>query len=580
MLRTDDLLVLGEALRPPDGYEGDALMAWSYSLDLGMALALPLSFLRGRDRAGEDPADVPAWDLIEALRTRPENFRIFCDARSIYSPAKAIAHLLPFLQSMVIPVGIPQRTFMRRPSFHPKLVLARYKATGRTNRLRAVCMSRNLTTGGSLDVGVAVDSDEQADRSGQGSEELADAIEAVAGWATDANDATTAFVESLAADVRSCAWRPPAPFTSVRFVPLGFTDERGDPALLRGNEERILVVSPFLHRVRLAALAETGANHRLISERAALRTLAPDFLADSFASVERLSGEGIGRAGLHAKLYICEGGHQARWLVGSANATKAAVTRNAELLVELVGDVDEVGIEPTLEEGLSEVVTTFQPGDVLPRDEPHPLEDALAELATRAIRADVRATDGDMMDARIGIEGGHSIDHRMTVRFAGGAHEADLPTRGTATLRVGRRELSTFLVISIPDASPPLSRTVVAELVGVSLDDLKREIRRELVPDPMALLLALVAGAEDSLLPTLDFEDSSPEEADHPKDEGEVRAVPEQRLLEPLLRLLRDDRDDSGKRLDDLQVRFEELRDDLESEVVEMWDTLMSARLR
>ncbi len=578
MLRTEDLLVLGEALRPPDGYNCDALMAWSYSLDLGMALALPLSFLRGRNRAGEDPADVPPWDLVEALRARPDDFRIFCDARSIYAPAKAIKHLLLFLQSIVVPVAMPQLTFRRRPSFHPKLVIARYKASGKPTRMRAVCMSRNLTTGGSLDVSVAIDGDSQADGSAQGGGDLADAVETVAGWATAATDTTTMFAKGLAADVRACGWHAPAPFTSVRFVPLGFSRGHGDPALLREGENRILVVSPFLHPGRLEALTETGANHILISERGELRTVAPDLLASCFASVKRLSGEGIGHAGLHAKFYICEGARQARWLVGSANATKAAVTRNAELLVELIGPADKVGIERTLDDGLAELVTEFQPGDVQERSEATALEDALDELATRVFRADVVSSDAEVMNVRIVMGGGHSLDQTVTVRFAAGKNEANFDKSGAAILRASLRELSTFLVISIPAASPPLSRTVVAELVGVSLDDLKREIRRELVPDPMTLLLALIAGAEDTLLPMLDFDDAGYEGAASASDPASG-AVSGQQVLEPLLRLVRDDGDDDGRRLDDLQARFEELREDLDSDFVEMWDAVMRARL-
>jgi hypothetical protein len=577
VLSTDDVLVLGKVLRPPEGYGGTALMAWSYSLDLGMALALPLSFLRGRDRAGDDPDDVPPWDLIEALRTRRNDFRIFCNASSIYPPSKRVKHLLPFLQSMIVPVAMPEGSLPRRPSFHPKLVVAKYTAPGEPTRLRVVCMSRNLTTGGSLDISVAVDGGVAPGRKEQGSDELADAIETVGGWSMT-DEHTSGFLKSLAEAVRNCVWDVPGPFTSLRFIPLGFSREQPDPAHLIEDEHRILIVSPFLHRERLDTLTSVGTGHILVSERAELRTVQPESLA-RFGSVMRLSGEGIGLAGLHAKLYVCEGSREARWLVGSANATKAAVTRNAELLVELSGPVNQIGIDRTLESGLGSLITAFQPGDLQERDEGSDLEDALDDLATHHYRAEVVASADDVFDVRILMDATPPAGHRVTVRFAAGHDEGVFDSSGVATVRVAFKDLSTFLVISLRDADPPLSRTVVAELIGVSLEELRGAIRRELVPDPLALLLALIAGAEDTLMPSLDFEDDA-EERDHSDTDraGESGVGP--RLLEPLMRLLRDDGKDDGQRLDDLQARFEELREDLDADVVEMWDALMTARLR
>jgi hypothetical protein len=52
--------------------------------------------------------------------------------------------------------------------------------------------------------------------------------------------------------------------------------------------------------------------------------------------------------GLHAKLYVADAGWDARVWVGSANATEAALRRNVEFLVELIGRSSRCGVDAVL----------------------------------------------------------------------------------------------------------------------------------------------------------------------------------------------------------------------------------------
>jgi hypothetical protein len=118
------------------------------------------------------------------------------------------------------------------PSFHPKLVLIRFVREGAPDRLRAVCMSRNLTGDAALDAGVVIDG-EVADGvdDAQGTQRLAGALERVLGWTVRADQRAAAdgLVRELAGTVRRTRWQLPEGFRTVAFLPLGM-GETGDPA--------------------------------------------------------------------------------------------------------------------------------------------------------------------------------------------------------------------------------------------------------------------------------------------------------------------------------------------------------------
>src|SRR5204863_5363832 len=102
-------------------------------------------------------------------------------------------------------------------------------------------------------------------------------------------------------------------------------------------------------------------------------------------------------AGLHAKTYVVEYGRRARVLVGSANATGVAFTGNVELLVELVGSRQRLGIDAVAGEGadLRAILEEYQRRDVAEPDDDtgRELEDYLRDVATVRFHATVGTDD-------------------------------------------------------------------------------------------------------------------------------------------------------------------------------------------
>ena len=82
----DRLVVLGEALVPPDGYEAELVVAATYSLDFPAALSIPLALIRQGQFAGESLSRVSRWSVLEAIRRFAPKYRVFCDSGCIAPP--------------------------------------------------------------------------------------------------------------------------------------------------------------------------------------------------------------------------------------------------------------------------------------------------------------------------------------------------------------------------------------------------------------------------------------------------------------------------------------------------------------
>ena len=426
MLPTDRFLVLGETLLPPEGYEVDALVATTFSLDLATALGLPLALIRQGQFAGSAPDMTSRLAVIDAIKRFAGYYRVFCDAGGIHVPPRRW-RALSLLDQVVVPITMPPKGVGgaahgegRRPSFHPKMVLVRFAREAAPARVRVVCMSRNLTSDAALDVSVVIEGEVGRPDASQGSDRLAGAIEALLPWAVrdDHRNGSRGLVRSVASSVRKTRWQPPPGFESVAFWPFGLGDD-SDPVLLEREESRLLVVSPFLSPGRLRRLTARGAGHVLVSDPEALLAVgtaalkafgdevyylstAADFAPASPVpeDVDEADGAIVTRAvsGLHAKLYVAEGRKHTRWLIGSGNATDAAVHGNAELLVELRSTHKAARIAHLIDpaDGLGRhlVPYTPEPGD--PEDATtsrSDAEDALRALAASSFRGVAKRLD-------------------------------------------------------------------------------------------------------------------------------------------------------------------------------------------
>jgi hypothetical protein len=362
MLDPQIRLLYLEELCPPEGYVLDRAIATTFSLDLLSLLMAPLAMVlseyRNKDDLLKDPVAV-----LEALRRTTDRLAIFCQQGRIAVP-RIDTRLFSYLEPIVVEVQ-PDRG---NGVFHPKIWLLRFTAEDEPVLYRLLCLSRNLTFDRSWDTILTLEGFlEDRKRGFSRNRPLADFITALPTLAVgDVSQAVAEHIHIIADEVRRVRFQPPWGFDGeLGFIPSGIPGYRKQPGLNR--YDRLLVVSPFLTDGWLKQVADCGRNNVLISRLESLDGIShttldrleantriyimeeaaerPDDLeSEEAASSAKLDSEDL--SGLHAKLYIAEGGWYARLLTGSANATRPAFGGgNVEFMVELNGKRSQVGIE-------------------------------------------------------------------------------------------------------------------------------------------------------------------------------------------------------------------------------------------
>jgi hypothetical protein len=87
MLQPTNRLTLIDAMRPPQGYDLDAAMAVTFTLDLRALLAAPAAFALARSTAaGEDSGQGEPIELLHALRTHARKLTVFSQVGEIALP--------------------------------------------------------------------------------------------------------------------------------------------------------------------------------------------------------------------------------------------------------------------------------------------------------------------------------------------------------------------------------------------------------------------------------------------------------------------------------------------------------------
>jgi hypothetical protein len=595
MLNPDQLLVLGRALVAPPGYEVDALIATTYTLDVPMALALPLSFLRQAEFAGQDADSVSPIEVFEALRRLVPRYRVFCDSDGMHALPRRHMRLLPLLDTVIVPVTVPSTAARPGGTFHPKLIVARYTCEEQPAKMRAICMSRNLTADPFMDISVTLDGDEQT----RGQEEhnnshLAAALELLPTWTrrSTARGNTRALIRSVAQAVRRTTWHAPDGFSKCTFMPMGFASNAlRDPTLPQEGENRALVVSPFLGAARLERLSAPSETNVLLSRRDALYavgTRALERFDRLFVIAAQIEIE------LHAKLYVLESPDESRWLVGSANATESAVKRNAEILVELSGATPALRIDSLIgrKTGFGELLEEHE---TAPEDNPDPDEDspseldkALRDLTSRAFKGSVTEAHDGTYTMTVSTERRPlALDLVVLCRLAGTRSTPvplDLLKDPAAQLTgLKRSEISPFLVLEAqPDKNEPSREsTVLLDVDGIDLMQLGHDALRDAIGNPVAYIGYLIAGADAGVDLSLTFGDEDPAQSAEAAGRAHERDAVPKPFLEKLLRLLHAERNAPVGRLDRIEQAFAMFRDDLtkeEPELVQLWDTLERAR--
>lgn len=378
----DRHLLLG-ALRPPEGYTLDCAIGTTYSLDLLAALTAPLAFtlFDWEDRDGRPITEPLA--MLEALRRHADRLSVFCHTGGIAVPRQHEI-LFSYLERSIVEVAPPNAQGV----FHPKVWVLRFTARDEPVLYRVLVLSRNLTFDRSWDTMLVLNG-ELVDRRNAFSENhpLGDFVAALPGLAVrrPVPERVRLDVERVQAEVRRVRFDLPKDIDRLTFWPLGIEGARRWP--FTDRIDRMLVVSPFLSGRLLARMTKQGDGHILVSRLESLESLEdPSVLArfqqvyfmnpsaEPPEEVEELSGPaGVAPAGvsylsgLHAKVYVADGGRYSSVWVGSANATEHAFGANVEFMVELLGTKSRCGVDQLLGKQddaltLAALLQPFEPG--------------------------------------------------------------------------------------------------------------------------------------------------------------------------------------------------------------------------
>jgi len=351
-------------LRPPSGYSFDLALATTYSLDLPTLLTVPVNLLLFSSDEGMAPlADGIA--MLEALRRISSRILVFCQEAQIIVPARR--HILyGMLEPVVYEADSP-----RGGAFHPKIWLIRFKGSSGDIMFRLAVLSRNLTRDRSWDLSLVMEGEVGNKRFGK-NRPLAKLVTTLPKLAKrTVQEPWLERLRDIAGEIMRVEFEIPEGFEDLSFHLLGL----GKKSWLPGESDELVVISPFLSEKALAALAGTTGNAlALISREEELAGMDPDSLRaftaklvlnEDAESVEEMDDPDnpTSLKGLHAKSYIYRKGWHTGVVIGSANATDAALMHgsNVEFLVELKGRHSKVGTPEDLlsADGLGDVLVPY-----------------------------------------------------------------------------------------------------------------------------------------------------------------------------------------------------------------------------
>jgi hypothetical protein len=540
MLSPDERLTLFDALRPPSGFELDAALATTFSLDLDF-LAATLVALSGfgepshRAEDGDEAGVVEAIDVIEAVRRSASRLTVLTQAGQIAVRRGRLVHA--WLEDAVAPVVVrtPHRVF------HPKLWFLRYR-NGEDVAIRLLCGTRNLTFDTSWDTMVQLDGRVGDDDTHP---ELGNFLrDAVALAQAPLPASRVEVLMELAASFTAAQFELPEHATDLRFHPLGFGAATGDVIGL--SHRRALVISPFLSADRLASIASAGSGHILVAREHAIAQLGahqlagfetyaldPDADVPGTAVASETEGE-LGPpdqhlTGLHAKLYLLEeaSSRRTRLLIGSANATNAAFGGNVELLTELTFPRSALSIDQVLDNDdgvalrslLRQVTPPPEPEEKSPAEQLSDELDVLRRaIAERPVVGTLEQHDDDyLMRTKVDLTGiaGPTDDTKITcwpTSLTGAASARPLAPGGLTEARhvVSFAGITRFLAVRVAatrgSATAATSFVVPVQLGGLPANRSDRLLATMLAdPDRFTRYLLMLLADPDALMTGLDL---------------------------------------------------------------------------
>lgn len=343
MLQPTNRFTLFDSLRPPEGFSFDACIATTFTLDLKALLTLPGIFAMHRD--ADAATDRPPVEILHAIRKYARQITIFAQAGEIAVPPST--KVFGFLEGSVIPVTAPKKGVV-----HPKVWVLRFTKNESPTEsvLRIIIASRNITFDSSWDSIVRLDQSEN----GSTMEPLAGLFEGLLKQTVGSMDAShNDRVISICNDLRTAKFLIPAPFNSLGCHVLGIdTSESPFPLAYA----RSVVISPFISsefftRVLPSSVDLLVSRIEQFVQVEGIATIKDRNWFDDGSTPDETEGP-RGPAepirGPHAKVFGFESGTETTWFFGSANATGAAFRSNVEILLELTGPTNLVGIDKAL----------------------------------------------------------------------------------------------------------------------------------------------------------------------------------------------------------------------------------------
>jgi hypothetical protein len=398
MLSPDQRSLYTAAFAPPAGYVFDEALATTYSLDLVTLLSIPVHLALVGERAAADPLR-DGIALLEALRRYTSRLTVYAQGGQLQVPTGAPHALYGLLEPVVVEAAAP-----RGGAFHPKLWVLRFTDAEDPVRvrLRLLVLSRNLTADNAWDLVLTLEGEPRG-RNVAANRSLSELLAALPDCAIrPVAPPRREQALRLADELRRTTWDLPDGFESVAFHVLG-TGRRGFDV---PDSNRLVVISPFVTAGAAQRLVEsTGEAVALVSRTdtldalpAATRTrFGRCFVLDEAAETE--DGEDVARpgaVGLHAKALVLNRGWYTHLLLGSANATTAAMEAglNVEVVAELVGKRTRVGtVDDVLGvKGLQDVLVEYAPSDDRPPPDPARLAAEEAAARIRRLLAEARLT--------------------------------------------------------------------------------------------------------------------------------------------------------------------------------------------
>lgn len=366
MLNPNTRSLYTSALTPPPGMMFDEAVATTFSMDPALLLEAPvyLALMAADGQTDPDPLSV-----LEAIRRYSKRITVYVQRGRIQVPQIAKPNpLFGFLEEMVVEVSAPGGGV-----FHPKVWAIRFISPDQSNSMyRLVVLTRNMTTDQSWDLSLQLEGT-IAGRKSKSNKPLAHFFKTLPDLATGPTESGRSEQALRFADeLYRVQWEPPDGFDEPTFYLPGTKEFDWEPP----TANRMAVISPFCSDEALRALTKkTKAADALISRPESLSALKKDTLElftqclhldDAAETEDGEEDDAIEQpfaTGLHAKVYVFEKGWDCEIVMGSANATNAAlkVEKNIEVLVSLKGKKSKVGgIDELLgADGLGEYLVDF-----------------------------------------------------------------------------------------------------------------------------------------------------------------------------------------------------------------------------